>query len=81
MIKECKHCKEVFRLDTIAKKSVGGKINECPDCVVELKTETAVRYTGLELEDTGSFMINRHATVEDRDKYMSDLKNGVDLSK
>ena len=70
MIKECKHCKEVFRLDAIAKKSVG-----------ELKTETAVRYTGLELEDTGSFMINRHATVEDREKYMHELKNGVDLSK
>ena len=48
MIKECKHCKEVFRLDAIAKKSVGGKIN---------------------------------ATVEDREKYMHELKNGVDLSK
>lgn len=81
MIKECKHCGDVFRLDAIAKKSVGGKINECADCVVELKTETAVRYTGLELEDTGSFMINRHATAEDREKYMHELKNGVDLSK
>ncbi len=81
MIKECKHCGDVFRLDAIAKKSVGGKINECADCVVELKTETAVRYTGLELEDTGSFMINRHATAEEREKYMTDLKNGVDLSK
>ena len=81
MIKECKHCGDVFRLDAIAKKSVGGKINECADCVVELKTETAVRYTGVELEDTGSFMINRHATAEEREKYMTDLKNGVDLSK
>lgn len=81
MIKECKHCGEVFRLDSISKQTVGGKINECPDCVIELQTETAVRYTGLELEESGSFMINKHATVEDRAKYMTDLKNGVDISK
>lgn len=81
MTKECKHCKEVFRVDTPAKKSAGGKINECPDCVVELGTETAVKYTGIELEETGSFMINRHASNEERRQYMTDLKNGVDLSK
>ena len=41
-IKECKHCGISFDLDSWAKKQAGGKINECPDCVEELGTETAV---------------------------------------
>ena len=81
MIKECKHCGDVFRLDAIAKKSVGGKINECADCVEELGTEVAVRYTGSEVEGTGSFEISRHASNEDREKFMKDLKNGSPLLK
>jgi len=81
MIKECKHCNEVFNLDSIAKKRAGGKINECPDCVEELQTEVAVKYTGLQIEETGSFAISRHATEAEREAYMRDLKNGVDLSK
>jgi NAD-dependent SIR2 family protein deacetylase len=79
--KQCKHCDEIFNLDSIAKKTAGGKINECPDCVEELGTETAVKYTGMQLEATGSFEISRHASVEEREKYMKNLKNGVDLSK
>ena len=79
--KQCKHCYEIFNLDSIAKKTAGGKINECPDCVEELGTETAVKYTGLQIEETGSFAISRHATEADREKYMNNLKNGVDLSK
>ena len=39
--KDCIHCGETFRLDSQRKKRVGGKINECPDCVEELQTETA----------------------------------------
>ena len=35
----CIHCEDVFNLDSQLKRSVGGKINECPDCVVELQTE------------------------------------------
>ena len=46
-IKECKHCGISFDLDSWAKKQAGGKINECPDCVEELGTETAVKYLGL----------------------------------
>ena len=79
--KQCKHCNEVFNLDSIAKKAAGGKINECPDCVEELGTETAVKYTGTQIEETGSFAISRHATEADRETYMKNLKNGVDLSK
>ena len=80
-IKQCKHCEEIFNVDSIAKRTAGGKINECPDCVEELGTETAVRYTGLQHEEPGSFTISRHATEADRQRYMNDLKNGVDLSK
>ena len=79
--KQCKHCNEVFNLDSIAKKAAGGKINECPDCVEELGTETAIKYTGIQVEETGSFAISRHATEEDRQKHMKDLMKMDDLSK
>ena len=79
--KQCKHCNEVFNLDSIAKKAAGGKINECPDCVEELGTETAVKYTGLQIEETGSFAISRHATEADRQKHMNDRLKMDDLSK
>ena len=79
--KQCKHCDEVFNLDSIAKKAAGGKINECPDCVEELGTEIAVKYTGIQVEETGSFAISRHATEEDRQKHMKIQKDGVDLSR
>jgi NAD-dependent SIR2 family protein deacetylase len=79
--KQCKHCGDVFNLDSIAKKAAGGMINECPDCVEELGTEVAVKYTGTQVEESGSFAISRHATEADREKYMKHLKDGVDLSK
>jgi len=79
--KQCKHCDEIFNLDSIAKKAAGGKINECPDCVEELGTETAVKYTGLQIEETGSFAISRHATEADRQKHMNDRLKMDDLSK
>ena len=47
--KQCKHCDEIFNLDSIAKKAAGGMINECPDCVEELGTEVAVKYTGIQV--------------------------------
>ena len=39
-IKSCKHCGEQFNLHSHRKREVGGYINECPDCVEELETET-----------------------------------------
>jgi len=47
MIKECVHCDIEFDTNSQAKKIVGGKINECPDCVEELGTETAIRCRGV----------------------------------
>ena len=80
-MKTCKHCNELFDLDGHIKKDVGGKINECADCVEELGTEVAVKYPGSEAEGTGSFSISRHSSNEGRDKFMKDLKNGVNLSR
>ena len=51
MLRECVHCEVEFDLSCSAKKRVGGKINECPDCVEELKTEHSVRYLGLPAGD------------------------------
>ena len=80
-MKTCKHCNVEFELNSSAKRSAGGKINECADCVEELGTETAVKYTGMQHEGTGSFTISRHASKDARDAYMKEQKNGVDLSK
>jgi hypothetical protein len=46
-IKTCIHCQEDFDLLSTHKKHVGGKINECPDCVESLHTEVAVKYLGV----------------------------------
>jgi len=79
--KICKHCNETFDLDGPLKRLAGGKINECADCVEVLGTEVAVKYTGSEAVGTGSFAISRHSSKEDREKFMQDMKNGVDLSR
>lgn len=47
LIKECRHCEDEFDAHSATKKRVGGYIDECPDCVEELGTETHVRYRGV----------------------------------
>jgi len=44
---QCKHCEDIFDPMSLLKKRVGGYFNECPECVLELKTEKAVRYRGV----------------------------------
>lgn len=46
-MKECKHCNDLFDPQSNLKRKVGGYINECPSCVIELKTETTVGYRGV----------------------------------
>ena len=41
MNRECKHCGSEFDTASAHKAEVGGRINECPECVEELGTETA----------------------------------------
>jgi len=47
MRKECKHCGLEFDALSTHKQRVGGFINECPDCVEELGTETAPTTVGV----------------------------------
>ena len=47
MIRDCKHCGIEFNIHSFRKREVGGKINECPDCVEELGTETAPTTVGV----------------------------------
>jgi hypothetical protein len=47
MIKTCIHCADEFDAASRQKRTVGGKINECPECVESLGTETAVSYLGV----------------------------------
>lgn len=68
MIKECVHCGVEFNLHSRDKKMAGGKINECPDCVEELGTETAVKYLGLQAGDGKSNGISIVAFESDEDR-------------
>ena len=67
----CKHCEETFNPYSQRKREVGGYINECPDCVEELGTETAVKYLGLQAGDgkTASISIVAFESDEDRAAY------------
>ena len=73
MIKECKHCGVEFDTNSPTKRRVGGYINECPDCVEELGTETAVRYRGV-VDGSGkmaAISIVAFDSQEDADAYVA----------
>ena len=69
--KQCVHCEYEFNLDSAMKKQVGGKINECPECVQELGTETTVKYLGLTSGEgkMASLSIVAFDSIEDREAY------------
>lgn len=73
MLKECKHCGIEFNTDTARKRTVGGRVNECPDCVEELGTETAVEYAGVMAGDGKGVGVTVLAfdSAKDRDRYVS----------
>ena len=74
--KVCIHCEIEFDLNSTAKKYAGGKINECPDCVEELGTETAVKYLGLQAGDgkANALSIVAFESDDDREAYSSAWK-------
>ena len=76
MIKTCKHCTVEFDTNSTAKRQAGGKINECPSCVEELGTETAVKYLGLSAGDgkASALSIVAFESDEDRAAYSSAWK-------
>lgn len=77
--KTCKHCTATFNLDGHYKQQVGGKINECPSCVEELGTETAVKYLGLTSGEgkTAAISIVAFESKEDRRAYASAWKDNT----
>ncbi len=79
-LKECVHCNYECDLYSTAKRSAGGKINECPDCVEELGTETAVKYLGLTSGDgkMASLSIVAFNSVEDREAYGKAWQSATD---
>ena len=80
-MKDCKHCGISFDLESFAKRQAGGKINECPDCVEELGTETAVKYLGLGSGDgkAAAISIVAFESNEDRAAYASAWKDNTGI--
>jgi|TARA_R110002020_G_scaffold67820_3_gene177906 hypothetical protein len=71
VIRECVHCEDSFDTTSQFKKTVGGKINECPSCVEDLGTETAVKYLGLQAGDgkTNALSVVAFESTDDRENY------------
>jgi len=83
LIKECVHCEIEFEVDSPHKRRVGGKINECADCVESLETETAVKYLGVAEESDGStcdIRILAFTSDEARTQAAVNASASVDLS-
>lgn len=72
----CVHCEMEFNPYSSAKKRVGGRKYECPDCVEELGTETTVKYLGLQAGDgkSNALSIVAFESQSDRDQYASAWK-------
>ncbi len=79
MQKECVHCGITFKLDSPHKRRVGGKINECPDCVEELETEIAIKYLGTTSEGSTDINIVKCKTEADRIAFSNSWKNGDNI--
>ena len=71
-LKDCKHCGIEFNPNSQTKKRVGGYINECPDCVEDLGTETSVRYRGVIAGDgkMAAISIVKFESNEDAEAYV-----------
>lgn len=73
MIKICKHCTDTFETTSQLKRRVGGFINECPDCVMDLGTERSVKYRGV-IDGSGkmaALSIVAFNSEDDADAYVS----------
>ena len=75
----CKHCEAKFDPKSQRKRKVGGRINECADCVEDLETETTVKYLGCASADgkMGAISILAFESNEDRDQYKRAWENNT----
>lgn len=76
-IKACIHCNELFDIRSKRKIDIGGKINECPDCLEEMDFIDEPRYLGVMNGEgkVGSITILAFESQEDRDTYHSAWRN------
>jgi hypothetical protein len=83
MVKVCIHCGDEFNPNTYRKSVVGGKITECPDCVEELGTETAVPYLGVCMGEgkQGGVQILAFEDEKSRSAYMKTWRNNSGQNK
>ena len=79
----CIHCEAEFNPKSQRKRKVGGRINECADCVEDLGTETTVKYLGCASADgkMGGVTILAFDTDEDREKYRRAWNNNIGMHK
>ena len=79
----CIHCEVEFNPRSQRKRKVGGRINECADCVEELGTETTVKYLGCASADgkMGGVSILAFESNEDREKYRKAWNNNTGMNK
>ena len=79
----CIHCEVEFNPKSQRKRKVGGRINECADCVEDLGTETAVKYLGCASADgkMGGVSILAFESNEDREKYRKAWNNNTGMNK
>jgi NAD-dependent SIR2 family protein deacetylase len=77
MIRECIHCEGTFDTDSPAKRRVGGRINECPECT----GEDVPRYLGVASGDgkMASIAILAFNSKADREQYKSFWANNSGL--
>jgi len=70
-MRECVHCECNFDPETPYKRRVGGRINECPDCVVELETEIPETIRAVSSGDgkMACIQILKFESEEDADLY------------
>lgn len=83
MLKTCVHCGEEFDTKSSDKIMVGGRINECSDCVVQLKTEKAPVSIGVGAGDGKTTLITvmRFDSQSKASAYMKAYKNSTGFNK
>ena len=72
MKKQCKYCEDTFETTSQLKQRVGGFIDECPECVIELGTEKHVKFRGV-IDGSGkmaALSIVAFESEDDADAYV-----------